>query len=56
MKNPSIKSLLELSNKELEKELIIRLLKIEEEFLNTNGRLRCFDDRFTDCMVIKKIY
>ena len=55
-KNPSIKSLLELSNKELEKELIIRLLKIEEEFLNTNGRLRCFDYRFTDHMVIKNIY
>ena len=54
-KNPSIKSLLELSNKELEKELTIRLLQIEEQFLNTNGRLRCFDDRFTDRMVIKKI-
>ena len=55
-KNPSIKNLLELSNKELEKELTIRLLKIEEQFLNTNGMLRCFDDRFTDRMVIKKIY
>ena len=54
-KNPSIKSLLELSNKELEKELTIRLLQIEEQFLNTNGRLRCFDYRFTDRMVIKKI-
>ena len=54
-KNPSIKSLLELSNKELEKELTIRLLQIEEQFLNTNGRLRCFDSRFTDRMVIKKI-
>ena len=54
-KNPSIKSLLELSNKELEKELTIRLLQIEEQFLNTNGRLRCFDCRFTDRMVIKKI-
>ena len=55
-KNPLIKNLLELSNKELEKELTTRLLKIEEHFLNTNGRLRCFDDRFTDRMVIKKIY
>ena len=55
-KNPSIKNLLELSNKELEKELTIRLLKIEEQFLNTNGKLRCFDDRSTDMMVIKKIY
>ena len=55
-KNPSIKNLLELSNKELEKELTIRLLKIEEQFLNTNGMLRCFDHRFTDHMVIKKIY
>ena len=55
-KNPSIKNLLELSNKELEKELTIRLLKIEEQFLNTNGRLRCIGDRrSTDMMVIKKI-
>ena len=42
--------------KELEKELTIRLLKIEQQFLNTNGILRCFDHRFTDHMVIKKIY
>jgi len=54
-KNPSIKNLLELSNKELEKELTIRLLQIEEQFLNTNGKLRCFDYRFTDKIVIKKI-
>ena len=55
-KNPSIKNLLELSNKELEKELTIRLLKIEQQFLNTNGRLRCIGGyQFTDMMVIKKI-
>jgi len=53
--NPSTKNLLELSNKELEKDLTIRITAIEEQFLNTNGRLRCFDDRFTDSMVIKKL-
>ena len=55
-KNPLIHNLLELSNKELEKKLTNRLLQIEEHFLNSNGRLRCFDYRFTDRMVIKKIY
>jgi hypothetical protein len=47
--------LLELPNQELEKELTKRFYSIEEQFLNTNGRLRCFDNRFTDRMVIKKI-
>lgn len=54
-KNPLIKNLHRLSDKMLEKELTSRLFLIDEQFLNTNGKLRCYVGQSTDNMVIKKI-
>jgi len=50
-----IKQLLNLSDEDLRKSIRQKLGAINEQRLNKEGKLRCYDDRFTEEMKLKKI-
>ena len=54
-KNPFIESLLSLSDEGLRKSLRQKLGAIYEQMLNEEGNLKCYDQRFTEQMKLKKI-
>jgi hypothetical protein len=53
--NPFISEILKLSDKELIKTLSLKLKEIDEQVLNTSQKMRCYDERFSDVMKLKKI-
>ncbi len=53
--NPFISTVLNLSDEDLRKSIRQKLGAINEQRLNKEGKLRCYDNRFTEEMKLKKI-